>query len=178
MKTVKVFLGICLLSGLLLSCSENEDLENPPVAKSCTVENLMNTSCKSSPYALAVQKTVDGKEKEMEDEEIYSFRLENGRLTGRITDIVYGCDFEKVNVEVSLKGKELTILIYPNYDMADCLCYTDVTFEVKDIPAGKYRLKLVSAPSLELKDMQHVYYDKKVTFAEGEEVQLVFNETD
>ena len=182
MKTTKVFLGICLLSGLLLSCSENEDLVNPTVAKSCTVENLMNTPCKDSPYAMSVQKTVDGEEKEVVSEEerpnTYTFRLENGRLACQITDLIYACDFEKINVKVSLKGKELTIFIYPNGSMADCLCYADASFDVKDIDAGSYRLKIEGALNRWLVNKRYTIYDEKVTFAEGEEVQLVFNETD
>lgn len=127
---------LCVLSvlvcGLTLSCSSSEDavLQKPSLA------NLTNTTCKD----VAISAQADS-EQDLPSTSLTMVKNGN-ELKCVLKDLQYPCDFQKVNVKVEVQGHDIVIVEYPTQDMADCLCYVDASFSIKDLEEGTYSLAI------------------------------------
>lgn len=126
-----------ILSVLLLaSCSSSEDnvIEN---TINPTVSLLTDTGCLENRSDLGAASRADEA-----DGCTFAMTLDGTVAHCKFTDLVYDCNYGKVNVKVSFKDNVLSIVEYPTEDGVDCLCRTNAEFTINDIPDKDFTLKI------------------------------------
>lgn len=114
------------------SCSSTEDT----IVKHPYLSNLTDTGCLDHPGVHAIQT------RGFNAETTFEMIFEGTTARCKFTALEYACDFEKVNVDVTFEEGVMTIVEYPSSDMADCLCETDATFIIQDMPTEDFILKI------------------------------------
>lgn len=126
-----------ILSVLLLaSCSSSED-NAIETTVSPTVALLSDAGClngRSDMNAASRADEADGCTFEM--------ALDGTVAQCKFTNLVYDCNYGKVNVKVSFKDNVLSIVEYPSDEGVDCLCRTNAEFTINDIPDKDFTLKI------------------------------------
>lgn len=114
------------------SCSSTEDT----IVKQPYLSNLNDTGCLDHLSAPALQT------RGFDAETTFEMVFEGSTARCKFTALEYSCDFEKVNVDVTYEDGVMTIVEYPSSDMADCICETDATFIIQDMPTEDFILKI------------------------------------
>lgn len=140
----------------LTACSSVEDITyNYP-----HVSNLANTECLNS-YTDNFVIDRDS------SHGTFEMTLKGTTAICKFTSLYYPCDYGKVNIKVSYDEGILKIIEYPSYDYADCLCETDATFIVENIPYNDFILKLYHGDTNGEFDDNNPKYTGKITFING-----------
>lgn len=114
---------------VLASCTSTED--TPPAAP--RLSSLNNTECLGfSPQSRSDNGYIGS----------FEMILDGSAARCKFTSLLYPCDFGKVNVSVDYSDGILTIVEYPSSDFADCLCETNASFTIEDIPQNDFVLKI------------------------------------
>lgn len=121
-----VFIAVCT------SCSSTEDT----IVKQPYLSNLTNTGCLNDLFAPALQT------RGFDAETTFEMIFEGSTARCKFSTLVYSCDFGKVNVDVTFEDGVMTIVEYPSSDQADCICETDATFTIQDMPTEDFILKI------------------------------------
>lgn len=121
----------------LSSCSSMEDavILNP------SISNLGDTGCLSHRGADNVNSR--GEIKNGSFEMIFEGQVARCKFTS----LEYPCDYGRVNIMITYNDGIMTIIEYPDSDTADCLCETDASFTIENIPQNDFTLKIYHGDS-------------------------------
>lgn len=129
---IKLSLMAIMLVFTMLSCSSVEEvaLQQPYLSQ------LSNTECLND-------KDLDFTQSRSENRNgSFEMIFVDDIVKCKFTALEYPCDFWKVNVKVFFNDGVLTIVEYPSFDNADCLCEVDATFLIGKIPQQDFILKI------------------------------------
>lgn len=128
-----VFLALLLVGALAASSCDKEKGDD----SSAAVSNISFTPCGNHTDALAKADPIWG------DPDSVSIRYANGTVFITHYNLEVNCGFEQdgVAVDIAVDGSTITISEHEvGYPLADCMCTTDNSFRIDNIPSGTYTL--------------------------------------
>ena len=130
---IKLSFVTAFLIFMLSSCSSVEDV----VSQRPYLSQLSNTECLN-------HKDIDFTQNSRSENRNGSFEMifVDDVAKCKFNALEYTCDFWKVNVNVSFNDGVLTIVEYPSFDNATCLCEIDASFLIEKIPQQDFILKI------------------------------------
>ena len=130
---IKLSFVTAFLIFMLSSCSSVEDV----VSQRPYLSQLSNTECLN-------HKDIDFTQNSRSENCNGSFEMifVDDVAKCKFNTLEYTCDFWKVNVNVSFNDGVLTIVEYPSFDNATCLCEIDASFLIEKIPQQDFILKI------------------------------------
>lgn len=147
MKKLNIGLFFILMLACLGSCStveelvekENDTPENPAKLNPI-ISDLLNSDCLGELY-MDYQDTLWG------GESLGTFEMiiEDNKAKCKFTSLVYFCLFGKVMIDVKYKDDTMIIVEYcSSKNPTDCLCETNASFTIENIPDKDFNLKIYS----------------------------------
>jgi hypothetical protein len=136
MKKVFLFGALLCLVAVLAACKKNETAEGD--ATKAKVSHISYIDCKSHTDKLAKADPNFG------DPDSVSISYADGAAHITHYNLLVNCGFEKggIVVDLDINGSTLTIDEHENPDgpLDRCLCTTDNSFQIDNIPHGTYTL--------------------------------------
>lgn len=148
------------MTASLISCSSSENALSGPVY----VSNVSDAGCLPNSMAKS-----DAPESRGWNDGSFEMTIEGSTAKCRFSDVYYNCAFSRVDVKASYADGVLTIIEQPVHEsdlFADCVCSTDVTFDVENIPDEDFMLVIYSANWKGIYDEEHPALKQHISVAD------------
>lgn len=136
MKKTFLFTTLLSLVAMFSACNKNETTEGN--ATKASVSHISYTDCKNHTDKLAKADPMWG------DPDSVSISYADGSAHITHYNLLVNCGFtlSGILVDLDIDGSTITILEHENLDgpQADCLCTTDNSFQIDNLPSGTYTL--------------------------------------
>ncbi len=139
MKRTRITLAAAtalLVTTLAIACNKTGDTSR------ITVQNISNNGCiYHTDYASLVEKDRDF------STDSIGYSYSHGTLSITHYNLLLNCAFEVggIDVDIVTEGNTITISEYEHDGpMADCICFTDNSFQIANLPHGTYTLVFLS----------------------------------
>ena len=138
MKRTRITLAATalLVTTLAIACNKTGDTSR------ITVQNISNNGC----IYHTDKEALEVKDKDFVADSI-GYSYSHGTLYITHYNLLLNCAFEAggIDVDIVTEGKTITISEYEHDGpIADCICFTDNSFQIANLPHGTYTLVFLS----------------------------------
>ena len=130
LKTKILFTFVVAMVGPIISCKDDNDVDN----KSVKVSNVYNSGCMGSAYSLA-QNSKDGKSEE-------SFKVYNDGKTVFIShnNKAVFCGYDSISVSINVANDTIWVKEIEMGGVTNCMCLANTSYQINNLPSGEYTL--------------------------------------
>lgn len=138
MKRTRITLAATalLVTTLAIACNKTGDTSR------ITVQNISNNGC----IYHTDQASLEEKDQDFSTDSI-GYSYSHGTLSITHYNLLLNCAFEAggIDVDIVTEGNTITISEYEHDGpIADCICFTDNSFQIANLPHGTYTLVFLS----------------------------------